>query len=132
MLQQPGSKEKGCPMYARRQENDDWEVSEDGLYIATRGYLIRRGFCCANRCRNCPYVNWRHRADWQPIPLESVRRTRTSAKSLLNTRAMLHYHEEQLPTATGKERERHQEMINHYQALLERWDTPALHSLKDR
>lgn len=27
----------------------DWEITPDGLYIATRHFLLRRGYCCANR-----------------------------------------------------------------------------------
>ena len=30
---------------------------EDGLMVLTRRYLLNRGFCCENRCRNCPYGN---------------------------------------------------------------------------
>jgi hypothetical protein len=41
-------------------EEADWEVTAEGLYMATRSFLVRRGYCCANRCRNCPYVNWRN------------------------------------------------------------------------
>lgn len=30
---------------------------EDGLMVLTRRYLLSRGFCCENGCRNCPYGN---------------------------------------------------------------------------
>lgn len=36
-------------------DEPDWEVV-DGLWIATRSGLIRRGYCCGSGCRNCPYV----------------------------------------------------------------------------
>jgi hypothetical protein len=28
---------------------------EDGLMVLTAEYLLRRGYCCGNGCRHCPY-----------------------------------------------------------------------------
>ena len=28
---------------------------EDGKWIFTRQFLLNRGYCCKNGCRNCPY-----------------------------------------------------------------------------
>lgn len=28
---------------------------EDGLMVLTSKYLVERGYCCENGCRNCPY-----------------------------------------------------------------------------
>ncbi|MBX3300062.1 MAG: hypothetical protein KF736_11435 [Acidobacteria bacterium] len=28
---------------------------EDGLMVLTRSYHERRGYCCDNDCRHCPY-----------------------------------------------------------------------------
>jgi 23S rRNA (cytidine1920-2'-O)/16S rRNA (cytidine1409-2'-O)-methyltransferase len=28
---------------------------ESGLMVLTEDYLLRRGYCCGSRCRNCPY-----------------------------------------------------------------------------
>ncbi len=28
---------------------------EGGLLVLTKNYLLKRGRCCANGCRNCPY-----------------------------------------------------------------------------
>ncbi len=33
----------------------DFELNADGLMVATREFLLRRGYCCGNGCRNCPY-----------------------------------------------------------------------------
>ena len=33
----------------------DFEMNEDGLMVATRAFLLRRGYCCGNGCLNCPY-----------------------------------------------------------------------------
>ena len=27
-----------------------------GLFVMTSAYLRRRGFCCGNACRHCPYL----------------------------------------------------------------------------
>ncbi len=28
---------------------------ENGLYVFTEKYLLKRGYCCKNGCRHCPY-----------------------------------------------------------------------------
>lgn len=28
---------------------------ENGLYVFTEQFLLRRGYCCKNNCRHCPY-----------------------------------------------------------------------------
>ena len=28
---------------------------EDGKYVFTKEFHLRRGSCCGNKCRNCPY-----------------------------------------------------------------------------
>ncbi len=28
---------------------------EDGLFVLTAYYLNKRGYCCGNGCRHCPY-----------------------------------------------------------------------------
>lgn len=33
----------------------DFYLSPEGYRIMTEDYLIRRGYCCANGCRHCPY-----------------------------------------------------------------------------
>jgi hypothetical protein len=30
---------------------------ENGLMVLTEHFLLKRGFCCENKCRNCPYKN---------------------------------------------------------------------------
>lgn len=37
-------------------EGKDFYFDETGLMVLTRDYLIERGYCCGNGCRNCPYV----------------------------------------------------------------------------
>jgi Family of unknown function (DUF5522) len=28
---------------------------ENGLFVFTSAYHLKRGFCCKNQCRHCPY-----------------------------------------------------------------------------
>ena len=35
-------------------EGEDYYF-EDGLMVLTAEYLLRRGYCCEQGCRHCPY-----------------------------------------------------------------------------
>ena len=98
----------------------DWEITPEGLYMATRHFLLRRGYCCANRCHNCPYVNWSANPAWQHAPASAIQRTRVSPKALAGVRAALALHQQAL-IASPDERASHLEMIKHYERLLKNW-----------
>jgi hypothetical protein len=36
-------------------EGVDYTI-ENGFFVFTGHYLLKRGFCCGSGCRNCPYV----------------------------------------------------------------------------
>jgi len=36
-------------------EGVDYTISREGYRVMTEEYLTRRGYCCANGCRHCPY-----------------------------------------------------------------------------
>jgi hypothetical protein len=36
-------------------EGEDYYIDENGLYVFTEAYHIRRGYCCRSGCRRCPY-----------------------------------------------------------------------------
>lgn len=36
-------------------EGADYYLSPDGFRVMTEDYLRRRGYCCSNGCRHCPY-----------------------------------------------------------------------------
>jgi hypothetical protein len=36
-------------------EGVDFLYNEDGMMTLTRWYLLKRGYCCDNGCKNCPY-----------------------------------------------------------------------------
>lgn len=35
-------------------EGEDYYL-ENGLFVFTAAYHLKRGFCCHNNCRHCPY-----------------------------------------------------------------------------
>lgn len=36
-------------------EGEDYYVNEQGLVTLTAHYLRKRGYCCGNGCKHCPY-----------------------------------------------------------------------------
>jgi hypothetical protein len=37
-------------------EKDDYYMTVDGYIVFTEKYLLKRGYCCDNGCRHCPYT----------------------------------------------------------------------------
>jgi hypothetical protein len=37
------------------QDGIDFYFDESGLIVFTKKYHLKRGYCCGNGCRNCPY-----------------------------------------------------------------------------
>lgn len=42
-------------MPEKLREGEDYYIGDDGLLVMTEAYLRRRGTCCENGCRHCPY-----------------------------------------------------------------------------
>lgn len=38
-----------------QKEGEDYYLDSNGYRVMTESYLRRRGYCCANGCRHCPY-----------------------------------------------------------------------------
>lgn len=36
-------------------ENLDYYLNKEGLMVLTEAYHLKRGRCCGNRCKHCPY-----------------------------------------------------------------------------
>ena len=36
-------------------EGDDYYLNKDGYRVMTESYLVKRGYCCSNGCKHCPY-----------------------------------------------------------------------------
>ncbi|MDJ1478877.1 DUF5522 domain-containing protein [Cytophagaceae bacterium YF14B1] len=34
---------------------EDYYINEQGLMVFTAHYHLKRGYCCGNRCKHCPY-----------------------------------------------------------------------------
>ena len=39
----------------RKLDPEDFYYSEQGYLVFTEKYLLKRGYCCQNGCRHCPY-----------------------------------------------------------------------------
>ena len=38
-----------------RMEEDDFYLTSEGYKVFTEKYHMKRGYCCQNCCRHCPY-----------------------------------------------------------------------------
>jgi hypothetical protein len=36
-------------------EGVDYYINEDGLFVFTWEYHLKRGYCCKNKCLHCPW-----------------------------------------------------------------------------
>jgi hypothetical protein len=36
-------------------EGEDYYLDKNGLMVLTSAFHLRKGFCCGNGCRHCPY-----------------------------------------------------------------------------
>jgi hypothetical protein len=36
-------------------KEEDYHINENGKVVFSRGYHLRRSFCCGSGCVNCPY-----------------------------------------------------------------------------
>ena len=45
----------------RLMDDDEAYSNNNGLVVFTADYLLQRGYCCGNGCRNCPY-------DYKAVP----------------------------------------------------------------
>lgn len=47
------------------QENIDYYINEDGNFVFTREYHLKRGYCCKNKCLHCPWNYGKKKEDKQ-------------------------------------------------------------------
>jgi len=38
-----------------KNKNEDYYINENGYRVFTEKYHLKRGFCCKNGCKHCPY-----------------------------------------------------------------------------
>ncbi|MEP0986122.1 DUF5522 domain-containing protein [Ekhidna sp.] len=36
-------------------EPEDFYINSQGKMVLTEKYLLKRGYCCGNACKHCPY-----------------------------------------------------------------------------
>jgi hypothetical protein len=41
--------------YYDKFDKEDYYFSEEGYIVFTEKYHLKRGYCCQNSCRHCPY-----------------------------------------------------------------------------
>jgi len=39
----------------KKLDPEDYYYSEEGYLVFTGKYLLKRGYCCKNGCKHCPY-----------------------------------------------------------------------------
>ena len=44
-------------------DKEDYYFSEEGFIIFTEAYHLKRGYCCSNNCKHCP---WKENKEKQP------------------------------------------------------------------
>jgi Family of unknown function (DUF5522) len=49
------SAEEENPFKKELIENEDFYYTEQGYKVFTEKYHLKRGYCCQNGCRHCPY-----------------------------------------------------------------------------
>lgn len=64
-------------MQPQLKEGIDFYYNDDGYLVLTAAFLLKRGYCCGNGCRNCPY-------DYEKVP--EPRRTDLLADQKLNNK----------------------------------------------
>ena len=47
--------ESGYFSQFRNLDPEDYYHSEDGYIVYTEKYHLKRGYCCQNSCKHCPY-----------------------------------------------------------------------------
>ncbi|MDO7609917.1 MAG: DUF5522 domain-containing protein [Crocinitomicaceae bacterium] len=40
----------------KKMEKKDYYLNKDGYIIFTEEYHLKRGYCCQNNCKHCPYT----------------------------------------------------------------------------
>ncbi len=45
---------------------EDFYFNEAGLMVFTENYHLKRGYCCKNKCKHCPWQNVKNRKKSQP------------------------------------------------------------------
>jgi hypothetical protein len=47
--------EEEKPLKKENLEGEDYYLTEEGYRVFTEKFHLRRGYCCENGCKHCPY-----------------------------------------------------------------------------
>ncbi|HRH01386.1 MAG TPA: DUF5522 domain-containing protein [Bacteroidia bacterium] len=47
---------KKLNLHSDSEETEDYYLNENGFLVFTESYHLRRGYCCNNSCKHCPYT----------------------------------------------------------------------------
>ena len=64
-------------------EGKDFYINDEGLWVFTKEYHLRRGYCCGSGCRHCPYGH-------ENVKNESSAANDVPGKSIVSTDQMGH------------------------------------------
>lgn len=53
----------------------DYYFNEDGLMVFTAAYHLKRGYCCKNKCKHCPW-NYGKEIDQRPASKLKIDRSK--------------------------------------------------------
>jgi hypothetical protein len=51
----PKKRDEMQSAFNRQLEPDDFYVNQQGFMVFTETYHLKRGYCCKNGCKHCPY-----------------------------------------------------------------------------
>jgi hypothetical protein len=54
-MEQKKQTEKPRISNTKLEEGIDFYYNESGYFVFTEFYLKKRGYCCKNKCKHCPY-----------------------------------------------------------------------------
>lgn len=60
-------------------EGTDYYLNEDGLMVFTAEYHLKRGFCCKNKCKHCPWNYGKDKKRKEPSATQFEKRSPNNA-----------------------------------------------------
>lgn len=57
--------EEDFSLFSKRKDmqSSDYYVSSEGYIVFTEKYHLKRGYCCKNSCKHCPYDFTKNKQD---------------------------------------------------------------------
>ncbi len=55
IINKMAKEEDYSPNQSKLVENIDYYLNDQGFMVFTEQYHLKRGYCCENNCKHCPY-----------------------------------------------------------------------------